>query len=92
MVFFRPTVRSTTRVGHPHALWFVKEYKQDAGGCYVRDVNGSWDWYPTPQSDDTDTRPAGTTFEVGREYELSEAWATEAYNDGVHGLDPDWTP
>jgi hypothetical protein len=91
-VRFNPTVHSTTRVGKPYALWFVKRYKQDAGGCYVRDVDGNWDWYPTPMSDETDTRPEGTTYWVGREYELSDAYATEAYRDGVHGLEPGWTP
>ena len=91
MVMFSPTVRSTRRIGRPYALWFVKEYKQDAGGRYIRSPAGSWDWYPTPRSFD-EAVPAGTVYEVGRVYDIPEAYAIEAYNDGVHGLDPDWTP
>lgn len=94
MVFFRPTVRSTRRLGWPREVWFVKVYKQEAGGQYARHTDGTWDWYPTvPTAVDPDPPPADATiFQVGREYELSEAWATEAYNAGVHGLDPDWSP
>lgn len=85
MVLFNPTVHSTRRIGRPYALWFVKEYKQDAGGRYRRTPAGSWDWEPTPRSFE-DTPPEGKVFQTGRSYYLTRAEAREAVADGVHGI------
>lgn len=59
MPAFYPQPSRTTRVGLPHAAWFVKRTTQDNQGGIVKNMDGTFEWKKHPESGDT-------VYQIGR--------------------------
>lgn len=71
MPAFIPRRGHYTRIGLPHASWFVKRQQQDKAGVFVKNGDGSFSWKRAPEAGDT-------VYEIGRgPYYLSLAEARE---------------